>query len=92
MFSLGLLLPERSRFNRTFQYASYLFKTIRNGLLQEELPTATFTIINSMFMTLCQPIRNHSAKVLAQLLQLGTMQLRKTGFMDSRVILRSLIC
>lgn len=69
--SLGLLLPERSRFNCICQQARALFNMIRNGLLQEALPTATYTIIDSMPMPLCQPIRNHSAKVFSPTASIG---------------------
>lgn len=78
--SLGLLLPERSRFNRICQQAGALFNMIRNGLLQEALPTATYTIIDSMPMLLCQPIRNHSAKVFSPTASIGYNATKKTWF------------
>lgn len=53
------------------QRAEALFNMIRNGILQEALPTATYTIIDSMPMPLCQPIRNHSAKVFSPTASIG---------------------
>nr|WP_072557549.1 hypothetical protein [Lactiplantibacillus plantarum] len=69
--SLGLLLPERSGFNRICQQAGTLFNLIRDGSLQDELPTAIYTIIDSISMPLCQAIRNQSAKMFSPAASIG---------------------
>lgn len=78
--SLGLLLTERSRFNRICQQAGALFNIVRNGLLQDVLLTATYTIIDSIPMPLCQPIRDHRARVLSPKASIGYNATKKTWF------------
>jgi hypothetical protein len=53
---------------------------IRNGLLQDELPTATYTIIDSMPMPLCQPIRNHRVRVFRPTASIGYNAPQKIWF------------
>lgn len=89
--SMGLLLPERSRFNRICQQAGYLFNMIRNGLLQDELPTATYTIIDSILCHCVSQSEIIALECLIQAPQLVITRPRKHGFMDSKGIFRSQI-
>lgn len=80
LISLGLSMPERSRFNRICQQTGSLFGLIRNGLLQDELPSVTYTIIDSLPIPLCQPIRNHRAKVFRTKADIGYNATKRIWF------------
>lgn len=89
--SLGLLLPKRSRFNRICQQAGTLFNLIRNGLPQDELPTAIYTVIDSIPMPFVSQSAIIAPKCLVQPPQLDIMRPRKYDFKASKVIFRSQI-
>lgn len=81
LVGLGLTgLPERSRFNRRCTAMGCLLQTLRVGLVKHCLPSVTYTIIDSFPIPLCQSIRNHRAKVLRSLADIGYNATKKQWF------------
>lgn len=64
-------LPERSRFNRICRNAGQLLQLIRFGLVNDRANQPTYTIIDSLPLPLCDPIRNHRAKALKDYADIG---------------------
>jgi len=81
LLSLGFNdLPERSRFNRISVNAMKIFQWIRFGLIQTVMPNPTYTIIDSFPMPLCHPIRNHRAKRLRSIANIGFNSTKKQWY------------
>lgn len=70
VFSDGAL-PERSRFNRVCNNAFCFLQWIRIGILKQHTSNPKYTIIDSLPLPLCQPIRNKRAKVLKNYANIG---------------------
>nr|WP_307845094.1 IS982 family transposase [Lactiplantibacillus plantarum] len=73
-------LPERSRFNRRCTTMGCLLQTLRVGLVKHCLLSVTYTIIDSFPIPLCQSIRNHRAKVLRSIADIGYNATKKQWF------------
>lgn len=57
-----------------------LLQTLRVGLVKNCLPSVTCTIIDSFPIPLCQSIRNHRAKVLRSMADIGYNATKKQWF------------
>lgn len=64
-------LPERSRFNRICNNAFCFLQWIRIGILKQHSNNPKYTIIDSLPLPLCQPIRNKKCKVLTDYADIG---------------------
>ena len=73
-------LPERSRFNRICRNALKPLQWIREGLLRDNLPIPVYTIIDSIPMPLCLPVRNLSAKALKEYANIGYNATKKQHY------------
>ncbi|WP_204120384.1 IS982 family transposase [Levilactobacillus sp. 244-2] len=72
LLSLGFKgLPERSRFNRVSVNALETLQWVRFGLVHTVIPNPRYTIVDSFPMPLCHPIRNHRAKRLRSIANIG---------------------
>ncbi|MFO1553954.1 IS982 family transposase [Lactiplantibacillus plantarum] len=81
LVGLGLSdLPERSRFNRRCTDMGCLLQTLRVGLIQHCLPPVTYTIMDSFPIPLCQSIRNHRAKILRPVANIGYNATKRQWF------------
>ncbi|SNV37450.1 transposase [Streptococcus acidominimus] len=69
LFPCGQLL-ERSRFNRRSKQLIWLVQFIRKAM-SEMLPSDKLAIIDSFPLPLCQPIRNHRAKIFNDVADIG---------------------
>lgn len=63
--------PERSRFNRICRNALMPLLWIRNGLIKDNIGIPLYTIIDSIPMPLCLPVRNLQAKTLKEYADIG---------------------
>lgn len=70
-------LPERSRFNRLCRQAGKALQQIRFGLIKKYVTHPTYTIIDSLPLPLCKPIRNLQAKVLHGAANIGYNSTKK---------------
>lgn len=73
-------LPERSRFNRRCTAMGCLLQTLRVYLVKNCLPSVTYTITDSFPILWCQSIRNHRAKVLRSIANIGYNATKKQWF------------
>ena len=64
-------LPERSRFNRICNNAFCFLQWICIGILKQHSNNPKYTIIDSLPLPLCQPIRNKRCKVLTDYADIG---------------------
>ena len=72
LVGLGMTgLPERSHFNRRCTAMVCLLQTLRVVLVKHCLPSVTYTIIDNFPIPLCQSIRNHQAKILRSIADIG---------------------
>jgi len=78
--------PERSRFNRLCRQAWFSIQSIRVGITATCLPKIGFSIIDSLPMPLCKPVRNLHAKALKRYANIGynaTKKMHYYGFKGS---------
>jgi len=76
-------LPERSRFNRLCRLAGKVIQFIRVGLTKTAIGELTYTIIDSLPMPVCAPIRNLRAKAFRDTANIGynaTKRMHYYGF------------
>lgn len=73
-------LPERSRFNRLCRQAWINIQFIRIGLIKTAMEKLRFTIIDSLPMPLCAPVRNLRAKALKSLANIGYNATKKVHY------------
>lgn len=69
LFPCGHLL-ERSRFNRRARQLIWLVQVIRQAM-NTQLSSDTIVIIDSFPLPLCQPVRNHRARIFNDLADIG---------------------
>jgi len=72
--------PERSRFNRLCRQAWFSIQSIRVGVTETAMPKIGFTIIDSLPMPLCKPVRNLRAKALKGYVNIGYNATKKMHY------------
>ncbi len=72
--------PERSRFNRLCRQAWISIQFIRVCLTKTCMPKIGFTIIDSLPMPLCKPVRNLRAKALKSQANIGYNTTKKMNY------------
>ncbi|SNV36196.1 Transposase, IS4 [Streptococcus acidominimus] len=85
----GRNLLERSRFNRRTKQLICLVQLIRQPL-SEAISPDTIVIMDSFPLPLCQPIRNHRAKIFNDVADIGIMPLKTFSSMVLKSICWSL--
>ncbi|MBM7637115.1 hypothetical protein JOC31_001959 [Streptococcus saliviloxodontae] len=83
LFPCGRLL-ERSRFNRRARQLSWLVQLIRQALNKEISPDE-LVIIDSFPLPLCQPVRNHRAKIFNGIADIGYNASKRLWFYGFKV-------
>lgn len=73
-------LPAWSRFNRLCRQAWINIQFIRIGLIKTAMEKLRFTIIDSLPMPLCAPVRNLRAKALKSLANIGYNATKKVHY------------